>query len=341
LIFYTSTEISSLDRGVFSVKFDGTRKTGLCIRKGNNKAEFSSNFRYFINAWSDANTPPQYTLYNAHGEMIRVLEDNKELQNKIADYGFSKKKFINIPTSGGLELNAYMIKPSDFDSTRKYPLFMYVYGGPESQDVLNKWDMGMTWFQMLAQQGFIVVCVDNRGTDGRGQAFRKCTYMQLGKLETEDQLNAARYLGSLSYINKERIGIFGWSYGGYMTCLCMTRGADLFKMGIAVAPVTNWRFYDSVYTERFMRTPQENPSGYDDNSPINFAGRLKGKFLLIHGSADDNVHLQNSMEFAQQLIQAGKSFDMAIYPDKNHSISGAKTRLHLYKKMTDFITDNL
>ena len=218
---------------------------------------------------------------------------------------------------------------------------MYVYGGPESQMVKNEWDDRGAWFELLAQKGYMVVCVDNRGTDGRGETFKKCTYMRLGKLETEDQLNAARYLASLPYVDGARIGIFGWSYGGYMSSLCMTKGNGLFRMGIAVAPVTNWRFYDSVYTERFMRTPEENPKGYDNNSPINFADKLTGKFLLIHGSADDNVHLQNSMVFSEKLIQAGKDFDMAIYPDKNHSIHGGNTRSNLYKKMTEFITSNL
>lgn len=341
IVYYTSTELSSIDRMLYSVKLSGRDKKMISTRKGNNKAEFSSNCNYFINTWSDANTPPQYTLHGAGGKLIRVLEDNKDLQDRIAQYGFIKKEFLSIPTSGDVQLNAYMIKPDHFDAAKRYPLFMFVYGGPESQNVINKWDKDLAWFQMLAREGYIVACVDNRGTDGRGEAFRKCIYHQLGKLETEDQMNAARYFGTLSYIDKSRIGIFGWSFGGYMASLCLTKGADLFKLGIAVAPVTNWRFYDSVYTERFMGTPQENPSGYDDNSPMNVAGMLKGKFLLIHGSADDNVHLQNTMVFSEKLIQAGKSFDMAIYPDKNHSISGGKTRLSLYEKMTDFIVRGL
>lgn len=341
LVFYTSAEPSSIDRAVYSIRLDGKGKKLLTSPKGWNSAAFSSNFKYFINTWSDANTPPRYTLHEASGKLIRTLKDNKQVESNMANYGFSRKEFMMVPSPDGQGLNAYIIKPVGFDSTKRYPLFMYVYGGPEAQDVTNKWDRTVAWFQMLAQQGYVVVCVDNRGTNGRGEAFRKSTYMQLGKLEIEDQMNAARYFGSLPFIDKERIGVFGWSYGGYMTCLCLTKGADIFKMGIAVAPVTNWRFYDSVYTERFMRTPQENPSGYDDNSPINFANRLKGKFLLIHGSADDNVHMQNSMVFSEKLIQSGKSFDMAIYPDKNHSIYGGRTRLNLYKKMTDFIIANL
>ncbi len=339
-LYYTSTEESPLDRNVYVIKLDGTGKRKLSSKKGTNSAEFSKTFKYFINTWSDANTPPEVTLCDDSGKTVRVLKSNGELKKKILEYGFGKKEFITVPTTGGLQLNGYIIKPLDFDPLKKYPVLVYVYGGPESQNVTNEWDNG-TWFQVLLQEGFLVACIDNRGTDGRGEDFKKCTYMQLGKFETEDQINAARYLADLPYIDGSRIGIFGWSYGGYMASLCLTKGADFFKLGIAVAPVTNWRFYDSIYTERFMRKPQDNPSGYDDNSPINFAVKLKGKFLLIHGSADDNVHLQNTMEFANKLVLAGKQFDMAIYTDKNHSISGPNTRLNLYKKMTDFLVKNL
>jgi dipeptidyl-peptidase-4 len=341
MVYYTSTETSALDRNVYSIKLDGTGKKLLSSQKGTNKAEFSTTFKYFINTWSDANTPAKVTLHDASGRLIRVLEDNAELQKMVAENGFGKKEFITVPTANDLQLNGYMIKPLNFDPGKRYPVLVYVYGGPESQEVTNSWDTSMGWFQMIVQQGYLVVCIDNRGTDGRGENFKKCTYLQLGKLETEDQINAARFLATLPYIDGNRIGIFGWSYGGYMTSLCMTKGAGIFKLGIAVAPVTNWRFYDSIYTERFMRTPQENPTGYDDNSPINFADMLKGKLLLIHGSADDNVHLQNTMVFARKLVQAGKSFDMAIYPDKNHSLPGKTTRLHLYQKMTDFLLGNL
>lgn len=218
---------------------------------------------------------------------------------------------------------------------------MFVYGGPESQEVTDEWDSSLPWYQILSKNGYVVVCVDNRGTDNRGEAFKKSTYMQLGKLETQDQISAAKYLSTLPFIDSSRIGMFGWSYGGYMTSLCMTKGNGLFKVGVAVAPVTNWRFYDNIYTERFMRTPQENPKGYDDNAPLNFASGLKGKFLLIHGSGDDNVHLQNTMEFSERLIQANKQFDLMIYPDKNHSIYGGNTRLQLYTKITDYFLNNL
>jgi dipeptidyl-peptidase-4 len=248
---------------------------------------------------------------------------------------------MKVPTKSGQLLNGYLIKPADFDPEKKYPLFVYVYGGPESQNVVDSWNRRAPWFQMLAQEGYIIACVDNRGTNGRGEAFRKSTYMQLGKLETIDQVEAATYLGELPYVDSERIGIFGWSYGGFMTSLCMTKGNGLFKMGIAVAPVTNWRYYDTIYTERFMRTPGENPGGYDDNSPINFAGQLQGKLLLIHGTADDNVHYQNSIDFITALVAADKQFDMQFYPNKNHGIYGGNTTYHLYKRMTDFILENL
>ena len=341
IIYYTSTESSPLERDVYSIKLDGSSKTKLSTKSGTNKAEFSTKFNYYINQCSDANNPSNYTLHDSKGKLIRILEDNAELKTRLRENNFATKTFIKIPSENGLELNGYIIKPVDFNPSKKYPLFMFVYGGPESQNVKNEFSSGDGWLQYLVQQGYIVACVDNRGTNARGETFKKCTYLQLGKLETEDQILSARYFASQPYIDGSRIGIFGWSYGGYMSSLCLTKGADLFKLGIAVAPVTNWRFYDSVYTERFMRTPQENASGYDDNSPINFADKMKGKFLLIHGSADDNVHLQNTMMFAEKLIQANKKFEMAIYPDKNHSIYGGNTRMQLYKKMTDFILENL
>jgi dipeptidyl-peptidase 4 len=273
--------------------------------------------------------------------LVRVLEDNSALRKNIKSYNFSEVEFTSFRTSENVLLFAYMLKPKDFDPNKEYPLFMYVYGGPESQSVRDAWTRQLPWFQMLAQQGYIVACVDNRGTDGRGEAFRKAIYMQLGNLETVDQIEAAKYFGSLSYIDEGRIGIYGFSYGGYMAALCMTKGAGVFKMGIAGAPVTNWRFYDTVYTERFMRTPQENPDGYDDNSPINHVEKLKGPFLLIHGTADDNVHLQNSVEMVDRLVEADKYFDMLFYPNRSHGISGGNYSYHMYNSMTNFILKNL
>jgi dipeptidyl-peptidase-4 len=331
-----------MDRSLFTVKINGKGQKNLLPVNGHQKPEFSKDFSFFILNQSNANTPSEYSLYSGEGKMIRALEPNKALKDKLAEYTFSPKTFFNFTTSQGTVLNGWMIKPANFDATKKYPVFMTVYGGPGHNTVENAWEgSNYLWYQMLAQKGYIVVSVDNRGTGNRGEAFKKSTYKQLGKLETEDQMETAKYMASQSYVDADRIGIQGWSYGGYMSSLCITKGADLFKMAIAVAPVTNWRFYDSIYTERFMQTPAENESGYDDNSPINHVGRLKGKYLLIHGTGDDNVHFQNSVEMATALIKANKQFDSEFYPDKNHGIYGGNTRLHLYTKMTNYILNNL
>ncbi len=342
-LYYQSTELGSINRGIYSIKLNGKSKRELSKDEGTNSAIFSKNFKYYINTFSDGNSPNTYTLRKAsNGKIINVIEDNSALKNTLSNYKLTDKKFLTIKTEEGVELNAWMMKPVDFDSTKQYPVFMYVYGGPGSQTVQNSWaGSNYMWFQMLTEKGYIVVSVDNRGTGGKGADFKKVTYKELGKYEIEDQIASAKYLGSLPYVDKNRIGMFGWSFGGYMTSLAMTKGADVFKMGIAVAPVTNWRFYDSVYTERYMQTPQENESGYDGNSPINYVSLLKGHYLLIHGSADDNVHYQNTMRMVEALVQANKQFDLFIYPDKNHGIYGGNTRLHLYNKMTKFIEDNL
>jgi dipeptidyl-peptidase-4 len=339
--YYAAADESPLRRNVFSVGIDGKKPVKINAQSGMNNIVFSSGYKYFINYYSNANTPLQAGLYSAKGQLVRMLEDNAELVAKTREYGFVQKELLTVETKSGARLNAYMLKPANMQPGKRYPLFMYVYGGPGSQQVLDGWDGSMAWKQMLVQKGYIVACVDNRGTGFRGEEFRKCTYMQLGKYETQDQMEAAGYFGSLPFVDAARIGIFGWSYGGYMSSLCLTVGADVFKLGIAVAPVTNWRFYDTVYTERYMRTPQENPDGYDSNSPIGHAAKLKGKFLLIHGTADDNVHFQNTVAFAEELVQAGRQFEMQVYPDKNHGISGGYTTMHLYTRMTDFILNNL
>jgi len=318
VVYYTSYEESPTEIHLYSVKLDGSKKKKISTAPGSYNANFSKTFDYYILNHSSINNPPVYELFNKKGNLIRVLEDNADMQKTIEEYQFANTEFMQVPTKSGQNLNGYMIKPVDFDPTKQYPLFIFVYGGPESQNVVNRWNRRAAWFQMLVQEGYIVACVDNRGTNGRGEEFRKSTYMQLGKLETIDQVEAATYLGDLPYINKERIGIFGWSYGGFMTSLCLTKGNGLFKMGIAVAPVTNWRYYDTVYTERFMRTPQENPGGYDDNSPINFTDQLQGKLLLVHGTADDNVHYQNSIDFVSALVESNAQFEMQFYPNKNH-----------------------
>lgn len=342
-VYYQSTEEGSVNRAIYLQSISKPNKKQLSTKKGWNEASFSSNFKYFINTYTNANTPHYITLNEGeNGETIKILEDNKKLQQVLNQYDISPKEFMTIATSNGDELNAWMIKPSDFTSEKQYPVLMYVYGGPGSQTVENQWGWSnYFWFQQLAEQGYIVVSVDNRGTLGKGRDFKKVTYKELGKYEIEDQILAAKYLQKLPYINAERIGMFGWSFGGYMTSLAMTKGADIFKVGIAVAPVTNWRFYDSVYTERFMQTPQENATGYDSNSPINHVEKLKGKYLLIHGSADDNVHYQNAMLMAEALVQANKEFDMHSYTDKDHGIRGGYTRLHLYRKMTHYIKEHL
>jgi len=341
-IFYQSVENGSINRDVYSIKLNGRNKRRLSKLTGTNAAAFSADFSYFINTFSSATTPPQYSLYDtSSGTLIKSIQDNSELYDLLSDYKISEKEFSTINVNE-YDLNLWMIKPANFDASKKYPLFMVQYSGPGSQEVANHWNSANDyWFQYLAQQGYIIVCVDGRGTGFKGSDFKKVTQKELGKYEVEDQIEAAKQLGSLPYIDASRIGIWGWSYGGFMSSNCLFKGNDVFKMAIAVAPVTSWRFYDTIYTERYMTTPQENVSGYDDNSPINHVDKLKGDYLLIHGSADDNVHVQNTMRLVEALIQADKQFDWAIYPDKNHGIYGGNTRLHLYKKMTNFIHEKL
>jgi dipeptidyl-peptidase-4 len=341
-IYYQSVENGSINRDVYSIKLNGTDKKRLTKTEGTNSAAFSADFTYFINTYSSATTPPKYTLNNAKtGDVIKLIKDNEKLAEKVENYVISKKEFSTITVNGN-DLNMWMIKPADFDANKTYPLFMFQYSGPGSQQVANRWNnTNDYWYQMLAQQGYIIACVDGRGTGFKGADFKKVTQNELGKYEVEDQIAAAKKLGDLPYIDETRMGIWGWSYGGFMSSNALLKGNDIFKMAIAVAPVTSWRFYDSIYTERYMTTPQENPSGYDENSPINHVDKLKGDFLLIHGSGDDNVHVQNTMRMVEALVQADKQFELMIYPDKNHGIYGGNTRLHLYKKMTNFINKTL
>ena len=342
LIYYQSSESSPLQRDVYVIGLNGKGKRKISTQTGTNTASFSTTFNYYILAHSSAKSPSYVSLHTNKGAVIRVLEDNAKAKAKFAEYQLSPTEFFSLTTSEGVNLNGYMIKPADFDPNKKYPVFMYVYGGPGSQNVADSWSGSRNmWFNYLAQKGYIVACVDNRGTGARGAEFKKMTYQNLGHYETIDQIEAAKWFAKQSYVDGSRIGIWGWSYGGYMSSLCITKGADTFKMAIAVAPVTTWRYYDSIYTERYLRTPQENAKGYDENSPINFADKLKGKFLLIHGTADDNVHFQNSVMFSEALIQANKSFEQAYYPNKNHGIFGGNTTIQLYTKMTDFILNNL
>ncbi len=341
-IYYQSTENGSINRGVYSIESNGKKKKALAVTEGQNSASFSADFTYFINNYSSAITPPVYTLHKAlTGKKVKDILDNAALSKKLAGYEISPKEFSTININGK-DLNMYMIKPTDFDASKKYPLFMYQYSGPGSQNVSNSW-MGSNdyWHQLLVSQGYIVACVDGRGTGFKGSDFKKVTYLNLVKYETEDQIAAAKKLSAFEYIDEDRTGIWGWSFGGHMATNSLLRGNDTFEMAIAVAPVTSWRFYDTIYTERFMRTPEENPSGYDDNSPFNYPELLKGDYLLIHGSGDDNVHVQNTMRMVEALVQANKQFDWAIYPDKNHGIYGGNTRIHLFNKMTDFVKAKL
>ncbi|ALM22191.1 peptidase S9 [Nonlabens sp. MIC269] len=341
-IYFQSTEDGSINRGVYSISLTGKKKRKLSNKIGTNRASFSKNFTYFINTYSSATTPPVYTLHNAKdGALVREIKNNNQLKEVLKDYQFSEKEFVTIPVNGN-DLNMWMMKPVDFDPKKSYPLLMFQYSGPGSQQVANSWyGANDYWHSMLANEGYIIACVDGRGTGYKGADFKKVTQKELGKYEVEDQIAAAEVLGEMDYIDSSRIGIWGWSYGGFMSSNCILKGNDVFSTAIAVAPVTNWRFYDSIYTERYMTTPQENASGYDENSPINHVDKLKGKYLLIHGSADDNVHVQNTMRMIEALVQANKQFDWAIYPDKNHGIYGGNTRIHLFNKMTNFIKENL
>lgn len=340
--FYQSSEDGPTQRHVYSASLNGNFKRKLTPNKGQNYAQFSNSMEYLINNHSDANTPAFISLINEKGKQIRVLKDNSALKQRLAEMKLPQKEFFSFTPSHGTSLNAWMVKPTNFDPTKKYPVLVSIYGGPGSNTVNDSWgSKTQMWELMLAQQGYIIVSVDNRGTGNRGREFKNCTYKQLGKLEVEDYIETAKYLGTLGYVNPARIGMYGWSYGGYMSSLALTKGADYYSMAIAVAPVTNWRFYDSIYTERYMRTPQENAKGYDDNSPINHVEKMKGAYLLVHGTGDDNVHFQNSVEMTEALIEANKQFDFYMYPDRNHGIYGKNARLHLFTKMTDFIKKNL
>ena len=343
-IYFQSTQDGSINRAISTINLDGTNLKKLSVNTGSNSAAFSNSYNYYINTFSNTETPTIYTLNEAKtGKQLKVIKENSDVSSLLAEYNFPKKEFTTIKLSPETSGNMWIMKPANFDATKKYPLFMYQYSGPGSQSVTNRWNYSNDyWHAMLTQKGYIVACVDGRGTGKRGRDFKKITQKELGKYEIEDQINAAKELGKLAYIDENRIGIWGWSFGGYMSSLAITKGADTFKMAIAVAPVTSWRFYDSIYTERYMQTPQENASGYDDNSPINFAKLLKGKYLIIHGSGDDNVHVQNTMRMVNALVKENKQFDMLIYPDRSHGIYSARNdRLHLYKKMTDFIENNL
>ncbi len=341
-IYYQAAKTSPLVKDVYSMNLKGKKEEKLSQAPGTTRAQFSSTFDYNVLSHSALNSPATYKVYDREQNLVRVIEDNSRVAQLQKDYGTLPVEFFSFKTSEGIGLNGWMIKPKDFSSSGKYPVFMTQYSGPGSQQVTDAWKgTNYWWYQMLAQKGYVVACVDPRGTGARGEEFKKMTYLELGKYETIDQIEAAKYLGSLPYTDESKIGIFGWSYGGYMSSLCILKGNDVFKAAIAVAPVTSWKWYDTIYTERYMRTLKENESGYNDNSPIYFADRLRGNYLLVHGDGDDNVHYQHTVEMSNALISANKQFDTYVYPNRNHGIYGDNARLHLYTKMTNFLEDKL
>ena len=354
LVYYTMAYPTPMDRNLFVTDFEGKKTTQLTTGSGSHRAEFNSNFTQFYDFYSDIKTPQTAILYdvqNKNGTITavknKVAGENAKLKSVLEEYHLGKSEFLRIPNSKGDTLNGWMLKPANFDPSKKYPVLFVNYGGPGSQYVVNKFGLASParywWEQLLAQRGFIVVSVDNTGTGFRGEEFKKKTYLQLGKYETEDQIDAAKWISNLSFVDNKNIGHWGWSYGGFMSSLVITKGADVFTAAVAVAPVTSWRYYDNIYTERFMRKPQENAKGYDDNSPINHVDKIRGKYLLIHGTGDDNVHFQNSAQMIKALVKANVDFETMYYPDKNHSIGGIadNTSLHLYSKMTNWILQNL
>lgn len=343
VLYFISNEIAPLDRDFYSIDIYGKKKTKLSTKAGQTHVNMSNDFSYYIAKHSNSDEVATTSLFKTKkNQLVKVLVDNTEFKELIAEYGFVKKEHFTYTTEDNVELFGYMLKPADFDASKKYPVLMFQYSGPGSNQVANSWGGGnYAWHQMLTQKGYIVTVVDPRGTGSRGRDFKHATYAQLGKLEAIDQIQTAKWLGKQGYIDAGRIGIWGWSFGGYMSSLCLFTGADYFKMAIAVAPVTTWRYYDTIYTERFLKTPQLNSSGYDDNSPIHHTDKLKGKFFLIHGTGDDNVHVQNSFDLSNALIKSGKQFREFFYPNRNHGIYGGNTRLHLYQQMTEFVENNL
>ncbi len=341
-IYFTSKEESPLETYFYAIDLNGKNKRKLSSHIGTNRVNMSNDFKYYINYFSNSTTPNTVELYATKGnKMVKELENNAKLKAVSKEYGLVTKEFYTLKNEVGDNLNGYMLKPANFDSSKKYPVLMYQYSGPGSQSVSNSWGGGDYWHQLLVQKGYIVTVVDGRGTGGRGEKFKKQTYRNLGRMEVEDQIATAKYLGSLDYVDATRIGIWGWSYGGYMSSLALEEGADVFAMAIAVAPVSSWRYYDTIYTERFLSTPQDNPEGYDNNSPVTHAGKIKGKLLLVHGTGDDNVHFQNAVALQDKLISEGIQFDSFYYPDRAHGIYKNNARPHLYHMMTQFVLDNL
>ena len=341
--YYASNEGSPLEQYIYKVDASG-KKTKLSAEKGFNSAVFSKGCQYYLNTYSNLTTPPVYTLCNASGKVLKTVEDNAALKERLASLPLGTTELISVTTADGIQLNGWMVKPHDFDASKKYPVLMYQYGGPGYQIVFNSYNNGfmggLMWEHHLAEKGYILVCVDGRGTGGRGSDFKRCTYLKLGDLESHDQVETALWLSKLPYVNPSRIAIWGWSFGGFNTLMSMCEGREVFNCGVAVAPVTDWRFYDTVYTERFMRTPQENPTGYDC-SPLHRYEKIKGDLLLIHGMADDNVHFQNSAELVEAFVQSGYQFEMQFYTNRNHSIYGGNTRRHLITRIENYLDKHL
>lgn len=342
-VYYTSTEVAPQERHLYAIGLDGRHKVKLSAAAGTHTINMSRDFQFYIDHHSSATQPTVVSLYKTKGNsLVKVLETNETLQRAVAEYGLAKKEFFSFRGADGTPLEGYMLKPRDFDPHRRYPVMVYQYSGPGSQLVSNSWGGSHYYFhQLLTQKGYLVVVADTRGTGARGEKFRKVTYKQLGKYELEDHLAVVRYLATLDYVDAGRLGTWGWSYGGYMATLAMTKGNGMLRLGIAVAPITNWRFLNTIYTERYMQTPQLNPGGYDDNAPLTYATNLTGHFLLIHGTGDDDVHLQHALVLQEALVNAGKQFRSFYYTDKHHGLEGGKTRLHLYTMMLDFIVEKL
>ena len=345
MMYYTATDGSPLRTAVFRVDAKG-KITKVSRREGSNSALFSTSMKYYISTYSNISTPTLITLNNNKGEEMVTLLDNKELKEKVKALNMPTKEFFTFRTTEGVELNGWMMKPANFDASKKYPVILHQYSGPGSQQVLDLWGIGAfrdggMFEAYMCEKGYIMACVDGRGTGARGAEFEKCTYLNLGVKEAQDQVEAARFLASLNYVDGSRIGIWGWSFGGFTTLMSMSEGSGAFKAGVAIAAPTDWRYYDSAYTERFMRTPKENGDGYDAASAIKRVDKLKGALLLVHGTADDNVHLQNCAEYSEALVQANKQFDMQIYTNRNHGISGGNTRNHLMTRVTEFFLRNL
>ena len=342
-IYYLSTEDSPLERHLYSINVDGTAKTKMSDGEGQNSVNMSRDYKYYIETFSGSAAPPIYTLHQGNGDEVRTLEDNSGLKEVMSDYRMPEKEFMKIDLPQAT-LNAYMLKPYDFDPAKKYPVLFYVYGGPGSQTVSKSFSSGQRpmWHRYLTEKGYIIISVDNRGTGARGRDFEKQLYKKLGQYEVKDQIDAAKHLiDKHDFIDTSRVGIWGWSYGGYMSSLVLAQGSDVFSTAIAVAPVTSWRFYDTIYTERFMQTPQMNPDGYKKGAPLTYADQIKGNYLLVHGTGDDNVHFQNAVEMVDKLVAEDVDFETMFYPNRSHGIYGGNTRKHLYKMLNDFILENL